>query len=163
MPTAHLIHGFIGAGKTVFARRLEEEQGAVRFTHDEWMHRLYGAAPPCEVFADLFERVEGLIWQVAERLLGLGVDVIMDFGFWSRASRDNARARVLAQGAGAVLYRVTCPEATMRERVLKRSEDVPGDSLWIDDAAFEMLRGRFEPLESDEARVEVDGLGPRTR
>lgn len=31
-PTAHLIIGFIGAGKTTFARKLEKEIGVVRFT-----------------------------------------------------------------------------------------------------------------------------------
>ncbi len=37
--TAHLLHGFTGAGKTTFARQLEAETGAVRFCQDEWVHR----------------------------------------------------------------------------------------------------------------------------
>lgn len=41
MATAHLIHGYIGAGKTTFARRLETELPAVRFTHDEGMARFF--------------------------------------------------------------------------------------------------------------------------
>lgn len=39
-PKAFLIHGFLGAGKTTFAKRLEEEEKALRFTHDEWMSQL---------------------------------------------------------------------------------------------------------------------------
>jgi predicted kinase len=46
MATAHLIHGYLGAGKTTFARRLEEELPAIRFSHDEWMTNLYGDDPP---------------------------------------------------------------------------------------------------------------------
>jgi predicted kinase len=52
MPTVHMIHGYLGAGKTTFARRLEQELPAIRFTHDEWMARLYGIDPPVEHFAD---------------------------------------------------------------------------------------------------------------
>ena len=36
-PLAHIIIGFIGSGKTTFARRLERETGAIRFTKDKWM------------------------------------------------------------------------------------------------------------------------------
>jgi SpoVK/Ycf46/Vps4 family AAA+-type ATPase len=32
MATAHLLHGYIGVGKTTLARRLEDELSAVRFT-----------------------------------------------------------------------------------------------------------------------------------
>lgn len=42
MATAHLIHGFLGVGKTTFARQLEERLPAIRFSHDEWMARRYG-------------------------------------------------------------------------------------------------------------------------
>jgi hypothetical protein len=155
--TAHLIHGFVGAGKTTLARRLAREHGAVRFTHDAWMHRLYGANPPAEAFAALWERVDARIWRYAARLLELGVDVVLDYGFWTRASRDAARARVAAHGARAILYHVTCPEAVMRRRVAARSQDVPPDSLWINAAAFQRFKARFEPLAEDEARVVVDG------
>jgi adenylate kinase family enzyme len=34
-PVAHIIVGFIGAGKTTFARKLEKETGVMRFTKDE--------------------------------------------------------------------------------------------------------------------------------
>jgi hypothetical protein len=34
-PVAHIVIRFIGSGKTTFARKLEKETGAVRFTKDE--------------------------------------------------------------------------------------------------------------------------------
>jgi predicted kinase len=155
--TVHLIHGFAGAGKTTFARRLEAELPAVRFTHDEWMHRLFGANPPADQFADLFARVDDLIWQVASRSLALDCDVVLDHGFWSRESRDSARSRVAGLGMNVSFYRVNCPVDEMERRVLRRTQDTPADSLWINQAALELFRTRFEPLEPDEERVEVDG------
>jgi predicted kinase len=57
MPTTHLIHGYVGAGKTTFARRLEQELPAIRFSHDEWMTRLYGDDPPVDQIPELQHRV----------------------------------------------------------------------------------------------------------
>ena len=61
MAVAHLIHGFLGVGKTTYARRLERERSAVRFTHDEWMARLYGVDSPAELFANRAARVSALM------------------------------------------------------------------------------------------------------
>ena len=36
-PTIHMMFGFIGSGKSTFARKLESELRAARFSPDEWM------------------------------------------------------------------------------------------------------------------------------
>jgi predicted kinase len=41
-PRVHLLAGLNGAGKTTFARHLEADLPAVRFTLDEWLLRLHG-------------------------------------------------------------------------------------------------------------------------
>ncbi len=156
-PTAHLLHGFVGAGKTTFARRLEAEHRAVRFTHDEWMHSLYGDNPPADQFTELYDRVDALIWTYALRLLELGTDVILDSGFWSRDSRATARQRVIDAGAEPRLYFIDTPESIMRERILKRTDDLPSDSLKINSGAFELFKKRFEELDPDEAFVHING------
>jgi predicted kinase len=46
MPTVHLIHGYLGTGKTTLAKQLAEEVNGVRFNSDEWMVRLHGEDPP---------------------------------------------------------------------------------------------------------------------
>jgi predicted kinase len=58
--TAFLIHGYLGAGKTTLARRLEVEQAAIRFTHDEWMRSLYGDDPPETRLSEYAKRVSGV-------------------------------------------------------------------------------------------------------
>lgn len=151
MATAHLIHGFVGSGKTTYAVQLERELPALRFSIDEWIISLYGRNPPVEEFEDYYGRASDLIWEVAARVLALGHDVIMDFGFWSRASRDQARQRVCDVGAEAVLYCVTCADDVMRSRVLTRTAEMPEGTLYIDESAIASFRTQFEPLEADEA------------
>ena len=156
MTKVHLLHGFVGAGKTTFARKLEQETGAIRFTFDEWMVRLYGNNPPASEYCHYYQRIEGLIWDMAIKLMDKKVDVIIDSGFWSRASRDNARRLVLDKGAKPILYHITCPENLMRQRVATRTADLPSDSLWINQAAFDEFKNRFEPLTEDEDCITVN-------
>lgn len=99
MAAVHLIVGYMGFGKTVFARRLERELPAVRFTHDGFMHALYGRNLPEEEFRDAWQRVDALIWKLAEQTVKAGAHAILDYGFWSREARRRAyeRARKLTR------------------------------------------------------------------
>ena len=166
--TAHLLHGFIGSGKTTFARLLEKKLPAVRLTHDEWIRKLYGRAPPEDAYPEYYRRVEDLIWATAAGVLASGSDVVLDLGFWTRESRDTARERIASIGSNASFYSVVCPRETMLSRTLARSEDPPPDSMWVDRPAFEKFWRRFEPMGDDETFTRIDGtdtehLQPRSR
>ena len=100
-----MIHGYLGVGKTTFARRLEQQAPALRFTHDEWMLRLYGEDPSPDEFQVLYERVTERIDAVWTRCAALGLDVVLDLNFWSRERRDAVRAIATALGADVRLYR----------------------------------------------------------
>lgn len=159
MPTAHMIHGYLGAGKTTFARRLEQGLPAIRFTHDEWMARLYGVDPPAEHFADYSARVSAQIDLVWAHCLQLGLDVVLDLNFWTRRSRDAARTTAHALGAAVRLHRLTCPDDLAWRRIERRNASLDGSSLFIARNTFELLGARFEPLDADEEREEVAFLG----
>jgi predicted kinase len=96
MATAHLIHGLLGVGKTTLARHLEQRIPAICFSRDEWMTRLHGDDPPVEHYAELYRRVCEQVEEVRPRCLELGLNVVLDFGFWKRRERDAARVKVAA-------------------------------------------------------------------
>jgi predicted kinase len=148
---AHLIHGFIGSGKTTYSTQLENDLPALRFSIDEWMIALYGQDPPESDFEKYYNRTADLIWNVAIRALELGQDVILDFGFWSREGRDGARERLSRVGIGFVFYHVTCSDEAMEARTLSRTEAMPKHALYINKEAIDSLRERFEPLGGDES------------
>ena len=149
MATAHLVFGFLGSGKTTLARRLERRHGAVRFTPDEWMARLFGEDPPADTFGDRAAAILDIMEPLWVRCLSLGLDVVLDFGFWSRAERDRVRAAVEAVGATPVLWAVRCSDDEARERIARRNA-AAHRSLYIAPATFDLLKARFEPLDPDE-------------
>jgi predicted kinase len=138
------------------ARQLERDIPAIRFSHDEWMTRLYGDDPPVEHFAKFYRRVSEQTEEVWSRCLELGLDVVLDFGFWTRQDRDATRVKVSALGARALLYRLICSEDKAWRRIEKRNANLQG-SLLIVRNTYEVLKVRFEPLDSEEARIEITG------
>ena len=155
-PLAHIIIGFIGSGKTTFARRLERETGAMRFTKDEWMVRLFGNTPPKDKFAEYDGKMTSLARDMALNCLKAGASVIIDEGFWEREQRDEIRQRVRMVGAIPILYYLEVPLEIMKERTLKRSENTPDDSFNIDEESFDQYWRFFQPPDKDEDFTLVD-------
>jgi AAA domain len=83
-PIVYLICGFIGAGKTTFAKKLEGKTGAVRITKDEWSIRLIGNDPTIDGYKEWDHKICGLSRDVAFQLAEKGIDVIIDEGFWEK-------------------------------------------------------------------------------
>lgn len=155
MPTVHLLHGFVGAGKTTFAKKLQTEINAVRFSPDEWMIALYGDNPDKGLFDTYYQRINKWIWVQIANVLNTGVDVIYDSGLWKRADRDDVIAKVKALGAVPKLYALQVPFDVSRDRVLKRTAAMPDGALFIDDNAIRLFWSKFEPLQDDEDAVIV--------
>jgi AAA domain len=77
MATLFLLCGLPGSGKLTLAKKIERERPALRLTPDEWMERLVGHGYDEEKRA----AIEALQWDIAQRALSLGIDVILESGF----------------------------------------------------------------------------------
>lgn len=154
-PTVYVICGFIGAGKTTFARKLEAATGAVRITKDEWLIRLIGDDPAIEGFAQFDARICRLSQDVAFHLVEKGIDVILDEGFWAREERRDLERRIRAAGATPVLYYLDTPIATIRERVAARNLNRSGDSFRITGEMLDRYLEHWQPPGDDEDYIPV--------
>ena len=157
-PTVYLLCGFIGAGKTTFARALAARTGAVRITKDEWLIRLIGNDPTIAGYADWDRRIVALSRGVAFRLVATGIDVILDDGFWAKDERAAMRRRIEAMGADAVRYDLDTPLDTIRARVARRSADPPEDSFRIGGALPDAYLPYWQPPGDDEGYVRVGAV-----
>lgn len=146
MPTLILMCGLPGSGKTTLAKRLERERPALRLTPDEWMGPLFGDGYNEKGRA----AVEALQWKIADRALGLGVDVILDFGFWSRQERDDFRSRAAALGARTEVRFLDAPRDELLARLAARDASRTPDTFRVDGAHLDLWSKQFEPPASDE-------------
>ena len=146
----YLICGFIGAGKTTFAKKLEKETGAVRITKDEWSIRLIGNDPTIDGYAEWDQKIIGLSRDFAFHLAGKGIDVIMDEGFWGKGEREELKRRIHAIGAKAVMYYVDTPIETIRERVAGRNNNLTKASFKISREMLDNYLMYWQPPGEDE-------------
>jgi len=148
--TLHLIHGYIGAGKTTFAKQLEEETEAIRFTLDEWMENFYGHNPDAMKFDEYQTNCENMILDILKSILKHEQSAILDFGFWSKLKRENYRRFANENNAKTILYNLKCDDEIALKRTLRRTSEMPKGSLYIDENAYINLKTGFDPVEEDE-------------
>ena len=150
MATLHLMCGLPGSGKTTLAERIERESNALRLSPDEWIVRLYGSQLTPPTLDWCRDPVETLQWSVAERVLMLGTNVVLDFGFWSRAEREDFRARAAALGARTELHFLDVPRRTLSERLAARNAQLPPYAFPVTEAQLDFWWSVFEPPAPDE-------------
>ena len=71
------------------------------------------------------------LWRDNWSALSLGVDVILENGFWSRSERDDFRARATALGAGTKVHFLDVPRSELLRRLALRNAAVPADTFHI--------------------------------
>lgn len=150
MATLFLMCGLPCSGKTTLAKQLERERHAIRLTPDEWIVRLFGTGLTPPALDWCRDPVEALQWDVAERALSLGINVILDFGFWSRSERDGFRSRAAALGASVEVHFLDIPRTVLLARLAARNADLPPYTFRVTEAQIDLWWSLFEPPTPDE-------------
>ncbi|MEU2201273.1 ATP-binding protein [Isoptericola sp. NPDC019482] len=132
--------GLPGAGKTTRALQIAAERGAVRLTKDEWLRAL--GSSPWDTVAN--ERVERELWRLAQEILRHGLSVVLDFGLWSRAERDEMRAAARSLGVGVELHYLDAPPDELWRRIDARNSTPPWQDEPIRRADLDEWLGAFE-------------------
>ncbi len=140
VPTLFLTVGLPGTGKTAAARRIEVDRRALRLTKDEWMKALYGPDNP----ATASDVIEGRLIQLGMRALELDLNVIIDFGLWSRDERSALRQAAADIGAAVVMSYFELPLAEQRRRLDQRFAVVPHETWPISEEELAAFASKFD-------------------
>ena len=122
-----IVCGLPGSGKTTHARQVEKDLRAVRFCPDEWMNALEISLWEEETRA----RVEKLQWKLAQDLLALGHNVVIEWGTWARSERDALRRGARVLGAAVELHFLDAPVEVLFDRIRRRN--IESRSTTLDD------------------------------
>jgi len=149
MPEIALLCGLTGSGKSTWAAE-RAKRGAMVFSSDQWMIRLYGHHMPRELFDTRVANCMELIFDQANRLAALGVDAVIEGPTWRRAERQRASQRLAASGAELTLYWFDVPIDELRRRLVIRNAALPPNTFEVTAAMLTEFAGWFEPPTADE-------------
>lgn len=145
-PTLYVMVGLPGAGKTVRAQQLEEEQQALRLTPDEWMIPLFGESDA----GGKRDVLEGRLVWLTLHALRLGVNVVLDFGVWGRDERSALRSLAADAGAECVVVYLSVDPAEQRRRIDARRADAPESTFELGADDLDEYRTVFREPDHDE-------------
>ena len=137
MATLHLMVGLPFSGKTTLARKLEQQCSALRLTTDEWHVRLFGQDAKEPEHDSRHILIEAMLWNIASRVLELGTNVILDFGFWAREEREDYRLRAKQLGASSEVHFLDVSEEELFRRLEERNSQPSQESFYI---SVEMMK-----------------------
>ncbi len=146
----HLVVGLPCSGKTTFAKNLEKEIGALRLTPDEWQLRLFGQDLDHADHDWRHGTIEDLMWQVAASVLGHGIPVILDYGFWAKIERDDYRSRAETLNVATKIHFLDTPKEILLRRVEIRNELNKDQSFVIPPEKIIEWHAAFEPPDKEE-------------
>ncbi|MFD4787543.1 AAA family ATPase [Streptomyces sp. NPDC058459] len=161
-PVVFLLVGLTGSGKTTYAQRQLEPEGAVRLSVDEVVyerHGRYGVDYPENTY---FEKEAPVVSELHERLAELvaeGRDVVWDHGLWPRKDRDAMKELVEAAGGRWRLLYFPVEREELLRRLAERNEREDANALVVTPEALDDFFARFEkPQDEGEEIVEPGWL-----
>lgn len=156
-----ILCGRIAAGKSYYANQLKEQNNAIILSVDDLMLRLSDSCLGAH-HDDMALRCERYFYGLAEQMTNSGIDVIIDFGYWSRREREEARKYFSSRGIKSELHYIHIADEkrikqleSRNERLITEKEKKDTGRVYIID---EVLRQRLDQKFEEPAQEEIDIL-----
>jgi predicted kinase len=151
--TVYLIVGLPGAGKTTRAMELEVSESALRLTPDDWQMAVFIGDGPSQwrskERAVQRDQIEGKLVEIGMRAARLGLNVVLDFGLWSRDERSALRWIADSLGVRAEVVYLPIDYEEQRRRITGRYDAGPGQFQLSDDE-LKQWQAQFEAPDQEE-------------
>lgn len=152
MAKAVLICGKICCGKSTYAEQLRQQMKAVVLSCDEITLALFGQHIGED--HDLYvERTQTYLYWKAAQILQTGINVILDWGFWMKSEREEARAFFNARGLDCEFHYIDIAPQTWEVRREKRNRAVAAgqtEAYYVDAPLARKFENIFEPPQKEE-------------
>ncbi|GAA2711843.1 hypothetical protein Apa02nite_084860 [Actinoplanes palleronii] len=142
--------GLPASGKTFRARELAAARSALRLTPDEWALTLFGQEDRHEEPGGKRWLLEGRLVALALDTLRLGLDVVLDFGLWSRDERSALRSLAASVGASCEIVYLPVDRDVQWHRIQHRWKHTPEQTFPMAEAELDPWREQFEAPDADE-------------
>jgi len=119
-------------------------------TPDEWQIGLFGQDANEPEHDARHGFIEAMLWNIASRVLELGTNVILDFGFWAREEREDYRLRAKRLGASSEVLFLDVPEEELLRRLAVRNSLPSRESFHIPEESMKPWISFFQKPTPDE-------------
>lgn len=119
-PTLFIICGMPASGKTTFTKNIIEKYGAIHLSEDEWLKDLISMYDNDE----MRNNVAGLHRKFASQLLGKGINVVMDGGYYKKEERDLLKNIAKNSGANFELHYLKVDFSILNTRRIERNKNI---------------------------------------
>lgn len=154
MPKAILICGKIASGKSTYAKQLMQKEKAILLSVDEITLALFDGYIG-ERHDEIVERTQRYLFDKSLEILRQGINVILDWGFWMKQERDEARAFYTSRGIACEFHQIDTPDSVWKRNIAMRNGEVKAgktSAYYVDDA----LARKFAAIYETPDRSEID-------
>ena len=154
-----LVCGKICSGKSTYAEKLRIENKAVLLSIDEIMLALFGLYVG-DKHDEYVEKTEKYLFDKSLEIIENGIDVILDWGLWTRDERRYAKEFYSTRGIEHEIHYLNISDETWKARLDKRNRAVSAGEIIaypVDDNLAEKFGAIFEVPDRDEIDVWVEG------
>lgn len=148
MPKAILTCGKVCSGKTTLAKKLKAERNAVILSCDELMLSLFDEQLG-EKHNETVRKSEEYLLKKSLEILECGIDVILDWGFWTKSERQQVGDFYNSHGFDIEWHFVNVPDEQQKRNILKRNSQRDENTYFISDEMAEKFNSVFENPDED--------------
>ena len=153
-----LICGKICCGKSTYAAKLRQNRRAVVLSVDEVMLALFDPLLG-NSHDEIAGRTQRYLLDKSVELISAGIDVILDWGFWTKRGREDTRAFYGRHGIPCEVHYIDVSDDVWLERMARRNAAVQAGettAYYVDENLAAKCTERFEPPARDEIDVWIE-------
>ena len=150
-----LICGKICSGKTTYAKNIAKNINAIILSVDELMLSLFGQHLG-EKHDEMLEKTEKYLYKKSVELLSNGLNVILDWGFWTKEERLTATKYYTNIGIKVEWHYIEIDDITWKNHLEKRNDAIVNNEqefYYIDDNIAKKFSNIFEEPKPNEIDV----------
>ena len=150
-----LICGKICSGKTFYCKALQQEYNAVLLSCDEIESQIFHHSLG-EKHDAVAVDIKKYLHKKAFDIISVGSNVILDWGFWTKAERMDVSHYYQSNGIEYEWYYIDVTDETWERNIASRNKAVisgESDDYYVDDGLLNKIKSSFEIPAKDEIDV----------
>jgi len=155
MPKAIIICGKICSGKSTYAEKLRVKEKAVVLSCDEITLALFDQHIG-ENHDSIVERTQKYLFAKSLEIIEVGINVILDWGFWTKEERDCAKQFYKSRNITCELHYINISDGKWKINLKKRNSAIgegKANAYYVDNSLAKKFESIFEIPNDNEIDV----------